>query len=323
MAGGQTSNTSSNEMSQTNENKTATSMPAPWAEGPLKDITANATSIYGDGSINPDIAGAWDQIKGIAGQSNPLYNATNTGLTTLAQNGGLNALQLSDSAALTKLSRELNGQSASEQNLQQYANGSLLGHGNPYMDKMLATTDQQVANRVNGQYAGAGRVGGGANAQDLARALSENENATRYADYNNQVQNQFNANQAIDSAHNARLGLRSNIIGQQAGIGQAGNVNLAGIAALNPMMDSMRYAGADRLLGVGSAEQTAPWQNLSNYLSTVRGASNGYGTQNTVGTSTTMGRKNSETETSGQSGLQTGLGGIMTVGGLAKSGMGK
>ena len=64
--------------------------------------------------------------------------------------------------------------SYAEKNLGQYANGSLLGgSGNQYLDPVVAKANTDAMAKVNGMYAGAGRIGGGANAQDIARAVSE------------------------------------------------------------------------------------------------------------------------------------------------------
>jgi hypothetical protein len=328
------SNTVSN--SVTHEDKTTNSLPAEWAAQPLKDITAKATDIYGNGSLSPDITNAWDQIRGLTSQPNPFRDATVGGITNLAQSGGLNQEQNNQITGLNthinnglyKLKQELKAPTFAEQNLSQYANGSLLGgSGNQYLDPIIAKANQDAMQKVNGMYAGAGRIGGGANAMDLARAMSETENNLRYNDYSQQVQNQFNANKLIDDEKFQRQQGRAAIIGEQAGIrgqianiAQQGNQNMLGMTALNPMIDNLRYAGADRLLNLGSAEQAAPYENLNNYLALVRGASNGYGSQHTVGTSTTQG--NSQTQGSqtspGQSPLQQIAGVGMMAGGKGK-----
>ena len=55
--------------------------------------------------------------------------------------------------------------------------------GNPYLDRILATTRENITNDVNGQFSGAGRYGSGMHAGVLAKYLADAENQARYNKY--------------------------------------------------------------------------------------------------------------------------------------------
>lgn len=123
------------------------------------------------------------------------------------------------------------------------AGGEMLS--NPYVADVLRASNDQIANRVNGQFSGAGRYGGGvSHAAALGDALSRNSNTVLMDQYNRERQNQM---QAAGILHNA---------GYQG-------------AAMAPALDQARLWNSDVLGRVGAArdaaataERTAPMQAL-------------------------------------------------------------
>jgi hypothetical protein len=70
-------------------------------------------------------------------------------------------------------------------------NGNYL-NGNPYLQNVINASNRDVTSGVDSKFEGAGRYGSGDYAGVLARALADNENKLRYADYaqERQYQNQ-------------------------------------------------------------------------------------------------------------------------------------
>jgi hypothetical protein len=61
-------------------------------------------------------------------------------------------------------------------------NGDYL-NGNPHLQGVIDSTNRDLTDSVSGRFEGAGRYGSGNYAGVLARALADNENKLRYADY--------------------------------------------------------------------------------------------------------------------------------------------
>ena len=94
-----------------------------------------------------------------------------------------------------------------------YSQGVMSGNflnGNPHLQAVIDASNRDVTNGVSGMFEGAGRYGSGANQGVLARALSDNENKLRYADY------------AQERAYqNAAPGQLAGLIALSAGLPQA------------------------------------------------------------------------------------------------------
>ena len=132
--------------------------------------------------------------------------------------------------------------------------------GNPYLDRILATTRENITNDVNGQFSGAGRYGSGMHAGVLAKYLADAENQARY---NNYATERGYQNQAIDQA-------QSLMNGTQGLLNNAAELPWIGVGALNGNVrqasngygvQTMKQSGGlgNQLLGIaGSA--------LSSYL---------------------------------------------------------
>lgn len=94
--------------------------------------------------------------------------------------------------------------SSSENNLGRYADGSMVGN-NEQFQSALNNQLGSVASRINSQFAGAGRSGSGANAGVLGRELGNVATNALANQYNQDVQNQFRANDQIDQYGQSRL----------------------------------------------------------------------------------------------------------------------
>ncbi|MEP7454305.1 tail fiber domain-containing protein [Phyllobacterium sp. SB3] len=106
---------------------------------------------------------------------------------------------------------------ANQQYLTDYANGSML-QNNPYLDKMVQDAQNSVFDDTSRMFAAGGRYGSGMNQGVLADSLAKTSNDLRYNDYNQQVQNQLNASNAISGEQSNRLGIQGNAASGVAGI---------------------------------------------------------------------------------------------------------
>lgn len=309
-----------NQRQTTTANSTQTSAAPDYAAPYLADVAQRANQVYmrsGDytGAMSPDTTNALDMARRLATSGNPLAPAANASALNTINSGGLNNAQRDVLGNLRNEYGALSGPSLAQSNLSGYANGSMLG-GNPYLDKILETTNAGIANRVNGAFGAAGRSFSPSHAAAVAKNIAASDNQARFTDYNQQVQNQFQANQLIDAANNARVGMRTGILGQQFGGEQQGVNNVNTAIGQMPGLDAARYADANALKNIGSTieqnqalQANLPWQQLQNYVSTVRNAAGNYGTQ--------TGNSTSETVRPGPSGLQQALGAGLAIAGLA------
>lgn len=188
------------------ETKTETKPYGP-AIGPINDILARASQ-YGanTGMFTPTFSGyTQDAVAGLG----------NLG------RGPNQAAQMYGSAANTAAGGLGTGYGVMSAN----ARGDYL-NANPYLDRVIGTTQQNTADAVNRQFSGMGRYGSGAHTASLTRELGNIEAQARLSNYNTERSNQ---NQAADAL--ARFGLGAGDIAQQ-GMGaqaqQLGYLNQAG-----------------------------------------------------------------------------------------------
>lgn len=146
------------------------------------------------------------------------------------------------------------------------------GQQNPYLQAILDTSNRQIADKVNSSMSGAGRYGSGQHADVMTRALAESANPILAQDYTQRQAMKQGLLRDIDTIYSGGLGRAM----------QAGQ--------MIPGMDNARYAGADRLMGLGqfyqqraqndlnaqidrwNAEQARPWENAARYAAIVGGA---------------------------------------------------
>lgn len=106
--------------------------------------------------------------------------------------------------------------------------------GNPYIDKMIASTANDVGNRVNSTFSMAGRSASGANQGVLAESLANAENALRYQGYSDERQLQNNAAAMLPGYQQAKT-----------------SASQPALAAIQ-LAGQLPYYGSQSLSGVGS-----------------------------------------------------------------------
>ena len=154
--------------------------PPDWALPGFQDSTNEANRIYNErrGSGLPGLSGG-----------------TNDAINGLGNNA-----------------RDWGNPSSAENNLQDWANGSMIGN-NQQFQQALQNQLNNVAGTINSQFAGAGRSGSGANSSVLGRELGNVATNALANQYNQDVQNQFRANQQIDQSQQGRLAGQGNAWG--------------------------------------------------------------------------------------------------------------
>lgn len=156
-----------NKSSTTTQTTQQSSSRSPWAPTvqPLTGIVQNAETLAGDPS-------RWT----------PQYSGT-----TMAGIAGLENAAANGSGAFSALNSVVPGSTAGFGTglgqLSQAAQGGYL-NANPYFDAALNASRDQIANRVNSQFTGAGRYGSGAHAGTLTRELGNLEAQARFQNYN-------------------------------------------------------------------------------------------------------------------------------------------
>ena len=96
-------------------------------------------------------------------------------------------------------------------------------NANPYIDKMMATTNANIADTVNGQFTAGGRYGSGMHAGVLAKQIGEANNALQYQNYADERGRQ-----------QAAVGQASGLMGgAQSLLNNAADLPWIGVSALN------------------------------------------------------------------------------------------
>lgn len=80
---------------------------------------------------------------------------------------------------------------AAEGNLTSTVSGDFLSAGNPYFDQMAGRVRDQVMPNLQGMFGGAGRAGGAANAEAMARGLGDSIGALAYQNYGDERNRQM------------------------------------------------------------------------------------------------------------------------------------
>lgn len=128
---------------------------------------------------------------------------------------------------------------------------------NPAFSSYLQTTGNDIQNRVNSMFAGAGRDMSGANLQTLARGITEGTAPIFANQYNQNVATQRGAQDSLYSAGNATAGVLSGL--DQARLGTA---QTAADTALN----AQNYAPTS-ILNASSMARQLPLSNIGNVAS--------------------------------------------------------
>lgn len=110
------------------------------------------------------------------------------------------------------------------------ADGANIGpNGNPALQKYLDVSANDIQNRINGMFAGAGRDLSGANVIQTARGITEGTAPILAGQYNTDVNNQRSAADALYGAGNQTAGLltglnQQSLANRQAGVGLSNTV---------------------------------------------------------------------------------------------------
>jgi hypothetical protein len=231
----------------TRSTSTSTSTTNPWEPtiGPLNDIVTSLGGMTGSTGLNPTETGALDTLTTNATAGNPFAGSINS-LATDLLNGGVNRTAGAQSA-YDDLSRRLTP----------IANGDFVNpESNPALRGYLDTISNDIQNRVNGMFAGAGRDMSGANQGQLARGLSEGLAPTMLNAYNTERDRQLGAIDALYTGSNATTGLLSGLDQQSLANRQAG-VDVSSTAL------QANDSSAQRLLEIEAQRRGIPLQNLS------------------------------------------------------------
>lgn len=147
--------------------------------------------------------------------------------------------------------------SGAQNNLGATLNGDFLSGGNPYFSQMMDKIGGDVRQRMDSQFAGAGRYGSGAHANATADALTQAAGTLGYQNYADERSKQMQAQALAPSAYS--LGF--------APAQQLANVGAAyeGQASSNLQDQINRY----------NFNQQAPYDNLSRYMAMVAGGNAG------------------------------------------------
>ena len=146
------------------------------------------------------------------------------------------------------------------------------GTENPYLQGMLATSNQRIGDRINSSMSGAGRYGSGQHTDVMSRALAEAANPILAEDFAR------------------RQAQRMAITGAQTGIYGGGLERAGQWAQLQPALEAAQYGPAQQFAATGqylqerdqaalndsikqyNANQAYPWEQLARYNAIVGGA---------------------------------------------------
>jgi hypothetical protein len=159
-----------------------------------------------------------------------------------------------------------------------YANGSMIGN-NTALQGQLDTISNDVQNRVNSMFAGAGRDLSGMNQQTLARGIAEGTAPVIASQYNTDTDRALNAANSVYGAENNTYGLLNS--NQQ----QANTNAVTGIDVGSKALDAQNY-GPMQTLAIEAQRRGIPLETLQTLLGTVSPVGQAFGTTNGTGTST-------------------------------------
>lgn len=219
----------------------------------------------------PTLTNLVGQINGQTGNTAVTGNE-NAALDTLTQNaqaGNPYAPQIGNLASdlfaggVDRSGTASDAYSAYKDQLSPFATAQHYGpDGNPGLKGYLDTISNDVQNRVNGMFAGAGRDFSGANLNSLARGIAEGTAPILAQQYNTDVGRQFDAANSLYGAGNTTTGLLSGLDQTRLGNRQTGIG--VGQDALNA-----RDSGANQLLNVEQQRRSLPLTNIGNLESLI------------------------------------------------------
>jgi hypothetical protein len=224
----------------------------PWAPAVpyLKDFLSKTGTVGANAGqgLTPSQTAAFGQLKDNALQGSPW----------VAQQSQL-AGDLYGTADRTGIVGDAYG--ALQGQLGDYASGKYLDPmSNPQMQAMLQQVGDDAANRVNAQFAGAGRDLSGANQMAVGRGVTQAQLPLLLDQYNRAQGQQFDAAKTLYGAGSDTASTQGALDAQRAALrGQAAG---AGQAATD-----MQNAGAERTIDLEQMAKTLPYEELGQLAS--------------------------------------------------------
>jgi hypothetical protein len=178
----------SNSESDTTSNSKSNSNPWEEAIPGLKDMLSKIEGLQGNAGVTDKQGAAIAQMEANAAEGNPW--AANIG-DVANKAFGLTSQSGVAGDAYNKMKEQLDP----------YASGEYLDFAkNPYIQKMLETSANDAAKRVNAMYAGAGRDLSGANQAAVGTAVTNAQAPILFDAYKNATAQQIAASQALGAA---------------------------------------------------------------------------------------------------------------------------
>lgn len=290
-------------MGDSSSSTTQQSQTTPWAAAmPTVNNLFNGVNslIPSSTSLTPAQSGAIGQLTQAGQNGNPYAPATSGAVNTLLNGGGATS-QIPQVQANLDAYRAQTNPLASNTNYNPY--------NTPGFSDALDTANSDISNRINGQFAAAGRSGSGMNTQTLARGISQADAQAIEDQYNRNVQNQQSAASNLYGAGNTTAGTIAGM-NQNAVTNQNTGINDVGTALTNSIW------GPQTALTAQELARSIPASNLG-LLAQIGIPLAGLGTSSN-GTSTTQNNPSliQDVATLGGigSGPATGLGGVKSAG---------
>lgn len=145
------------------------------------------------------------------------------------------------------------------------ARGDFLS-GSPGLQGAIDRALDPVQNRIQSQFARAGRMGSGANQEVLTKGLTDAAADISYRDYQQERQNQLAAQQNLARLQAQEFGTQLsglNALGTLSGQDLARRMSAAQLA---PQFADLDYRGAERLAAVGSAREQQAQAELQDQI---------------------------------------------------------
>ena len=218
--------------SKSTQKQNQSSTTAPWLEAQpaIKGILGQLQGQLGNTGVTGAESGALDAIKANAGNASQFLPQIQGLLKDMFAGGGA-------TAGLDDYKRRLSGT----------ADGTQIG-ANSGLQPYLNTISNDVQNRVNSMFAGAGRDFSGANLQTLARGIAEGTAPVIASQYNTDVGNMRSAADAL--------------YGAERGSAQQGIANRQAGAQMAPTVFETQNAGQKAILEAEALRRGIPMQAL-------------------------------------------------------------
>jgi len=251
----------------TTQKSTSTTSPYEPAKAGINSLLSQIQGLIPSAGLNSNETGALDTLSANAQAGNPYAGQIGDLASSLLSGGNATAQSGNIQGALDQYRTQLNP----------FASGSMVGN-NQALQSQLNTVSNDISNRVNSMFAGAGRDFSGANLNSLSRGIMEGTAPILANQYNQDVQNQLNAAGQLYGAGNTTAGLLSGLNQQSLANRQAG-------IEASTMAQQARDSGANQILNVEAQRRGIPTQNYANLLGTIAPVGQAFGTTNQTTTS--------------------------------------